>query len=64
MSSLQPVLDQIEKDSQHALDRLFEFLRIESISTDPAYASQCVNAADWLVKDLKSFGVSLSLIHI
>ena len=58
MSSLQPVLDQIEKDSQHALDRLFEFLRIESISTDPAYASQCVNAADWLVKDLKSFGVS------
>ncbi len=57
MSSLQAVLDQIEKDSQPALDRLFEFLRIESISTDPAYASQCVDAADWLVKDMQSFGV-------
>jgi len=58
MSSLQPVLDQIENDRQQALDRLFEFLRIESISTDPTYASQCVDAADWLVKDLQSFGVN------
>jgi len=58
MSSLQAVLDQIEKDRQPALDRLFEFLRIESISTDPAYAGQCVNAADWLVRDLQSFGVN------
>jgi acetylornithine deacetylase/succinyl-diaminopimelate desuccinylase-like protein len=60
MSSLQPVLEQIEKDSQQALDRLFEFLRIESISTDPAYATQCADAADWLVKDLQSFGVNAS----
>jgi len=58
MSRLQPVLDQIDKDSQPALDRLFELLRIESISTDPAYANQCALAANWLVADLQSFGVN------
>ena len=57
MSSLQAVLDRIDADSQQSLDRLFEFLRVESISTDPAYAGDCVRAADWLVQDLQSFGV-------
>ena len=54
--SLQSVLNRIDDDLPHALDRLMELLRIPSISTDPAYKADCAKAADWLVDDLKSLG--------
>ena len=38
------------KSSRHA--RLFELIRFESISTDPAYAPECRKAAEWLAADL------------
>lgn len=60
MSDLQNVLNHLDDDRENALDRLFDFLRIESISTDPAYADACVDAADWLVKDLQSIGFEAS----
>lgn len=56
MSDLDKVLNQIEADQDGALARLFDLLRIESISTDPAYKSACKDAADVLVKDLASIG--------
>ena len=56
MSRLNDVLAHLESDQPAALDRLFELLRIESISTDPAYARACGAAADWLVADLRSIG--------
>ena len=43
-----------------ALERLFELLRIPSISTDQAYKADCKRAADWLVEDLKSIGFEAS----
>ncbi|MCG6883427.1 MAG: M20/M25/M40 family metallo-hydrolase [Silicimonas sp.] len=52
------VLDRIDADLDAALDRLFELLRIPSISTDPAYSESCQQAADWLVSDLAGLGVS------
>mgnify|MGYP003342767351 CR=1 FL=1 len=52
MSQLDAVLDRIDRDLDRSLDRLFAFLRIESISTDPAYAAQCRKAAEWLKGDL------------
>ncbi|WP_420863179.1 M20/M25/M40 family metallo-hydrolase [Algirhabdus cladophorae] len=55
---LDPVLARIDADLPNALERLMTFLRIPSISTDPAYASDCDTAADWLVDDLKSMGVA------
>jgi len=58
--TLSKVLDQIDHDLPGATDRLLELLRIESISTDPAYASQCDAAADWLVADLQNLGVDAS----
>lgn len=53
---LAPVLSHLETDRAHALDRLGEFLRIPSISTDPAHAAEVRRAADWAVNDLRSIG--------
>jgi acetylornithine deacetylase/succinyl-diaminopimelate desuccinylase-like protein len=39
-----------------SLDRLFEFLRIPSISTDPKHKPDCIKAADWIVRELKELG--------
>ncbi len=51
-----PVLARLDQDLDAALDRLMSLLRIPSISTDPAYKSDCDAAADWLVDDLASVG--------
>jgi len=56
--SLNAVLDQIDANLDASVERLFDLLRIPSISTDPAFASDCQRAADWLVTDLKSLGVN------
>ncbi|MGR3513351.1 MAG: M20/M25/M40 family metallo-hydrolase [Paracoccaceae bacterium] len=55
--TLDTVLNRIDADHAAALDRLMAFLRIPSISTDPAFKSDCQKAADWLVADLASLGV-------
>ncbi len=55
--SLDAVLARIDSDMPQAMERLMELLRIPSISTDPAYAKPCQEAADWLVADLQSLGV-------
>ncbi|MDW3116580.1 MAG: M20/M25/M40 family metallo-hydrolase [Roseovarius pacificus] len=55
--SLDAVLARIDDQLPAATDRLLELLRIPSISTDPAYADQCSDAADWLVADLNSLGI-------
>ena len=39
------------------LEELLEFLRIPSISTDPAHQSDMIRAAEWLESKLKSMGV-------
>ena len=54
--SLAAVLDRIDADLDNSLQRLFAFLRIASVSTDPAYAAHCRTAADHLAKDLSSIG--------
>ena len=55
--SLDAVLSRIDDDVDEALERLMAFVRIPSISTDPAYAKDCQRAADWVVADLASIGV-------
>ena len=60
MSSLDPVLTKIDDNLDAAVERLLTLLRIDSISTDPAYAPRCVAAADALVDDLKSIGFDAS----
>ena len=56
MSALDQVLARIDAEVEPALERLFAFLKIRSISTDPAYAAECRAAADWLAADLASIG--------
>jgi acetylornithine deacetylase/succinyl-diaminopimelate desuccinylase-like protein len=58
MGELKAVLDRIDADQSQALERLFGLLRIPSVSTDPAFAADCRAAADWLVRDLGSVGLS------
>lgn len=55
--SLDAVLARIDDDLTGSIDRLMELLRIQSISTDPAYKSEVEKAADWLVADLISIGI-------
>lgn len=57
--TLQPVLDRIDTDLPAALDRLLALLRIPSISTDPAFATDCRRAADWLAADLATLGLAV-----
>lgn len=46
----------LDGDASAALDRLFQLIRFESISTDPAYAGECRKTAEWLAADLAGMG--------
>ena len=58
---LPEVLSALEANSDAALTRLFELLRIPSISTDPAYAQHCVKAAEWCAEELRELGFDASV---
>jgi acetylornithine deacetylase/succinyl-diaminopimelate desuccinylase-like protein len=57
----QKVLDRIDADFDNSLERLFELLRIKSISADPANAGDCKAAAEHLAKDFASLGFEASV---
>ena len=59
--ALPAVLDRIDSDLDHSLERLFALLRIQSVSTDPAYAPQCRAAAEHVAADLRSLGFETSV---
>ena len=61
MSDITPVLATLDDGLDGSLDRLFELLRIKSISTDPAFAGDCRTAAEWLAGDLTSIGFEASV---
>lgn len=47
---------------QSAIARWKEFLRFQSISTDPAYHDQCLKCAEWLTQELKNGGFHQSTL--
>ena len=57
---LDAVLKRVDDNFEASLDRLFALLRIESISTDPAYKDACQSAADWLVAEMTGLGFDAS----
>ncbi|MGV1761531.1 M20/M25/M40 family metallo-hydrolase [Rhizobium sp. A22-96] len=61
MTDLSPVLDRADQNLPSSLDKLFELLRIKSISTDPDFKAECRKAAEWLVGYLNSLGFTASV---
>lgn len=55
------VLGDIDADLDGSLGRLFDWLRIPSISTDPAHAGDCRRAAEWVRDDLAAMGFEASV---
>ena len=53
MATIDDVLSAIDSGQKTALDRLFAFLSIPSISAVPAHFPDCERAADWLVTELE-----------
>jgi acetylornithine deacetylase/succinyl-diaminopimelate desuccinylase-like protein len=56
MNDLDKVLAHIDADIDHAVARLFETLKLKSISTDPAYAGETRACAEWHAADLAAIG--------
>ena len=56
MTNILPVLDHASAGIPASLERLFDLVRIKSISTDPAFKAECRRAAEWLVTELRLLG--------
>ncbi len=61
MTDLTAVLATADQSFDSAIDRLFKLLRIPSISTDPAYADKCQQAAETIATDLTGLGFKASV---
>ncbi len=58
---LNAVLNHLEGDRKGSVDRLCDFLRIPSISADPAHAGDVARAAQWVCGELCSAGLNASV---
>jgi acetylornithine deacetylase/succinyl-diaminopimelate desuccinylase-like protein len=61
MADITPILDRADANLPKSLDRLFDLVRIKSISTDPAFKADCRKAAEWLVAELNGLGFTASV---
>jgi acetylornithine deacetylase/succinyl-diaminopimelate desuccinylase-like protein len=61
-AQLRNVLKSLDAGQEQALGRLFELIRIPSVSTDPAYKSHCQKAADWCARQLKELGFDARVV--
>jgi acetylornithine deacetylase/succinyl-diaminopimelate desuccinylase-like protein len=59
-SPLSPILARIDADLDKSLERLFAFVRFESVGADSAYNPQTRACADHVVRDLQSMGFEAS----
>ena len=59
--ALPAILDRIDQDLDASLGRLFALLRIQSVSTDQAFAAQCRVAAEHVASDLRTLGFETSV---
>ncbi|QDH17789.1 M20/M25/M40 family metallo-hydrolase [Swingsia samuiensis] len=64
MQSLNSVLNYVDQNLDVSIQKLFELLRIPSISTQPIHAEDCRKAANWLKEDLQSIGFKASLREV
>lgn len=61
MADITPILERADANLPKSLDRLFDLVRIKSISTDPAFKADCRKAAEWLVAELNGLGFTASV---
>jgi len=59
--ALASVLDRLAEERTAALERLFEFLAIPSISTDPVHHESCLQAAEWSAAALRDIGFTATV---
>ena len=58
---LTSVLAAIDSDHPAAIERLMQWLRIASVSMDPARRAECLRAAEWCARELAGLGFATSL---
>ena len=61
MTDVNPVLERADANLDASLARLFDLIRIKSISTDPAYKAECRKAAEFLMGELSAIGFDASV---
>lgn len=61
MTDISDILDHVDATIDDRLERLFDLIRIPSVSTDPAFAEDCRKTAQWLAVDLKGMGIDASV---
>jgi acetylornithine deacetylase/succinyl-diaminopimelate desuccinylase-like protein len=62
MNTTQDVFARLERERERHLEELLEYLRIPSISTDPAYAGEVGRCADWLIERMREAGLTAEKI--
>ncbi len=60
--ALEPVLAAADRLEQEAVERLKAFLRIPSVSTDPAFDHETRRAAEWAAAQLKEIGFRVEVV--
>jgi len=58
---MEKILNHIDANIEASLARLFELLRIPSISTQPAHRQDCLDAANWAIDSLQEMGFTARL---
>jgi acetylornithine deacetylase/succinyl-diaminopimelate desuccinylase-like protein len=61
-AQLPQVLKKLDATQGEALDRLFELIRIPSVSTDPQYKQECRKAAEWCTRQLTDIGFEAKVV--
>lgn len=60
--SIDNTLAWLESNQSAHLERLIDWLKIPSISTDPAYKDHCIAAAEWAASQLRTCGFEAAVI--
>ena len=64
MTDMNPtLLDHLDRDHSHAIDRLKALLRIPSVSTDPAFTPHVHEAARWVAAYLEELGLNVETLQ-
>ena len=61
MPALEAVLNHADAQLGASRERLFDLLRIPSISTQPEYAGECMRAAEWVREQLSGLGLEATV---